>query len=271
MTWAASVEIYERLSLTMNRNWKSTQVVEGAPTASNWIGLKLQTAIDTNDIKGTKDTKKAVIRQTRMCIDAGQEPCNAGCAHQKAVPHTRKHIQPPKVAAISIFLCVAVRVLGKLMSQQRPDAPDAEVAGPASMLATALNVSMEENDMLADHVTKFSLARCSMEKTSDKANMWPLSQVIFMSVLSWYSEAVGCLLEFQKEPRYLLAYVALPEAEQIVSYLSFVEQYNGMVLQVNSETSSPKTTVDKGARKCQLISLATGEQLERYPCIPPPI
>ena len=145
------------------------------------------------------------------------------------------------------------------MSQTRQDRPDAQIVGPASMLATALNLAFDGSDVLAEHAAKFCLARCSGEKASTKANLWPLSQAIFVSIISWYHEAVNCLVQVQQEPRHLLAYVSLPGRKDIDFFLSFVDLYNDALNELKSHSSKPKSTLQKAASMCDAISLDTGE------------
>lgn len=86
LIWAANADIYERLNMAMHRNWKATAVIEGAPTASHWLGNKLQTAVDTKEIEGTAETKKAVIRNARICIDAGDPYTLFKCLGMQYLP-----------------------------------------------------------------------------------------------------------------------------------------------------------------------------------------
>ncbi|KAL8437371.1 hypothetical protein ACSSS7_000966 [Eimeria intestinalis] len=219
LTWAANVEIYERLHMATRRRWTAPEVIEGAPTPSHWLAVRLQTAIDVKDIKGTKETIKDVTRCTRICIDA-------------------------------------VRVMGSLMNKKRLDKPDAPMAGPASALATALNVSLDAGDALPALITNFSVAKCSTEKAAVKANLWSLSLAIFMSALSWYHVGVECLVQIKQEHRHLLAYLALPDDSVIDSFLSFVEQYNSILTAYKPQSSKAKSTVAKAAKNCQPILLS---------------
>ncbi|KAL8434052.1 hypothetical protein Efla_001524 [Eimeria flavescens] len=219
LAWSANAEIYERLYMTSKRNWNAVEPVEGAPTASHWLGVKLQTALDTKDIGEDKATIKAVTRNTRLCIDA-------------------------------------VRVLGALMSQKRADQPDAPVAGPASVLATAMNITLDAGDMLPTQLTNFSLARCSSETAAVKANLWPLSLTIFMSAISWYHVGVECLVLIHQEHRHLLSYLAMPDEIVIDSFLSFVHQYNGILQTLKRKSSKPKSTLEKAAKHCETITLS---------------
>ncbi|KAL8446535.1 hypothetical protein Emed_004989 [Eimeria media] len=219
LAWAANAEIYERLHMTTQRRWTAPDVVEGAPTPSHWLALKLQTALDVKDIKGSKENIKHVTRCTRICIDA-------------------------------------VTVMGSLMDKKRLDKPDAPVASPASALATALNVSLDAGDTLPLLLTNFSVAKCSTEKAAVKANLWSLSLTIFMSALSWYHVGVECLVQIKQEHRHLLAYLALPEDSVTDSFLSFVEQYNGILAAYKPQSSKAKSTVEKAAKICQPITLS---------------
>ncbi|KAL8446666.1 hypothetical protein Emag_004673 [Eimeria magna] len=221
LAWAANVEIYERLHMVTQRRWTAPEIVEGAPTPSHWLAVRLQTAMDVKDIKGTKETIKHVTRCTRICIDA-------------------------------------VTVMGSLMDKKRLDKPDAPVAGPASALATALNVSLDAGDTLPVLLTNFSVAKCSTEKAAVKANLWSLSLAIFMSALSWYHVGVECLVQIKQEHRHLLAYLALPEESVTDSFLSFVDQYNDILAAYKPQSSKAKSTVEKAALNCQPITLSKG-------------
>ncbi|KAL8271454.1 hypothetical protein Esti_004655 [Eimeria stiedai] len=219
LAWAANAEIYERLHMTTRRRWTAPEVVEGAPTPSHWLAVRLQTAIDVKDIKGTKKTIKNITRCTRICIDAA-------------------------------------RVMGSLMDKKRLDKPDAPTAGPASALATALNVPLDAGDTLPVLLTNFSVAKCSTENAAMKANLWSLSLTVFMSALSWYHVAVECLVQIKQEHRHLLAYLALPEDAVTDSFLSFVDQYNGVLATYKPQSSKAKSTVERAAQNCDPITLS---------------
>ncbi|XP_026192348.1 uncharacterized protein LOC34621207 [Cyclospora cayetanensis] len=221
LTWAANVDIYERLHMTMKQDWGPVKVIDGAPTAADWLGVKLQTSLDTNVIRGGEGAHKAVKHNTRMCIDA-------------------------------------VRIIGIIMSQRRQDNPDAPIVGPGSVLATALNLSFDDDDIFAELTTKFSLARCSREKSAKKANMWSLAPVVLLALITWYSDAVECLLQTKGEQRFMLALLAIPPKTQLKGALSFVTLFNKALSSLKTGSSKPKSTLEQAARNCEQLQLETG-------------
>ncbi|OEH78546.1 hypothetical protein cyc_04712 [Cyclospora cayetanensis] len=220
LTWAANVDIYERLHMTMKKDWGPLKVIDGAPTAADWLGVKLQTSLDTNVIRGGEGAHKAVKHNTRMCIDA-------------------------------------VRIIGIIMSQRRQDNPDAPIVGPGSVLATALNLSFDDDDIFAELTTKFSLARCSREKSAKKANMWSLAPVVLLALITWYSDAVECLLQTKGEQRFMLALLAIPPKTQLKGALSFVTLFNKALSSLKTGSSKPKSTLEQAARNCEQLQLET--------------
>ena len=262
LLWSANADIYERLDLAMRRKWQPMEVIEGAPTASHWLGLKLQTAMDKKEIQGNKESKRTVTHNTRICIDAG-EPCTiTRCISvgmgSAIVLHNQFTVDWGYVWSFACAYC-AVRLMGRYMSQKRQDRPEAQIVGPASVLLTGLNISLDEDKMLSQLIAKFAVAKCSQEKSSAKANLWPLSQSIFMALLWWYREAIECQVKVLQNARYVLPYLATPTTEQMDAFLDFVGLYNKTLNTINPSASNDKTTLSMAARMCDQITLSTGQ------------
>ncbi|CDJ38297.1 hypothetical protein, conserved [Eimeria tenella] len=222
LAWALNATVFEMLQGALSRSWGAPQVVEGAPTAADWVALQLQTALDTKAIKGNnKETNKSVIKASRICIDAA-------------------------------------RVAGRLLGQRRRDKPEAPLAGPGNLLGTALGLSFDGELLLGERAAQFAAARCSGEAAAAKAALWPLAQVLLMSLLLHYQAAASCQVYVHHSARYVLPLLALPQKQQIQDFLHFVEIYNELIQKYKTDEHKNKTTMHQFAQRCEVLHLDTG-------------